>query len=375
MEHMITDLNNSDIRELSEVYDRENRDSFISLYLDINRPDSKFVERRKNTCESVLKGNKELSENFEKSIQMAEEHLNENDIEKGQQSLAIFASNINNFFKVYKLGMPVENLLIVDTSPYIRPLARLVDEYEPFGLVLLDSHKVKIYIVYSGIVGYQKKESIDIINKHKKGGMSQARFQRLRKGAIDHFLKDILDDVEKLFLKEQVARIIIAGPGNAKTMFNNILPPNIKSKIIDVIDMDFDEAEGRLISKAKKIALQDEKETSEKNMNILMDEILKSGLAVHGFKDTMDAAVNGQVELLFISKGYQMKGWICEKCQIVDSGVKDKCPYCGSITSEVDVIEEIIEFAQRTSTTIEFVEDDLRLEKLGGVGGLLRFKT
>ena len=375
MEHMITDLNNSDIRELSEVYDRENRDSFISLYLDIDRPDSKFVERRKNTCESVLKGNKELSENFEKSIQMVEEHLNENDREKGQQSLAIFASNINNFFKVYKLGMPLENLLIVDTSPYIRPLARLVDEYEPFGLILLDSHRVKIYIVYSGIVGYQKEKPIDIINKHKKGGMSQARFQRIRKGAIDHFLKDISDDVEKLFLKEEVVRIIIAGPGNAKTMFNNILSPNIKSKVIDIIDMDFDEAEGRLISKAKKIALQDEKETSEKNMNILMDEILKNGLAVHGFRDTMDAAVNGQVELLFINKGYQIRGWICEKCQIVDSGVKDKCPYCGSRTSEVDVIEEIIEFAQRTDTTIEFVENDLRLAKLGGVGGLLRFKT
>jgi len=375
MEHMITDLNNSDIRELSEVYDRENRDSFITLYLDIDRPDSKFVERRKNTCESVLKGNKELSENFEKSIQMVEEHLNENDREKGQQSLAIFASNINNFFKVYKLGMPLENLLIVDTSPYIRPLARLVDEYEPFGLILLDSHRVKIYIVYSGIVGYQKEKPIDIINKHKKGGMSQARFQRIRKGAIDHFLKDISDDIEKLFLKEQVARIIIAGPGNAKTMFNNILPPNIKSKVIDIIDMDFDEAEGRLISKAKKIALQDEKETSEKNMNILMDEILKNGLVVHGFRDTMDAAVNGQVELLFINKGYQIRGWICEKCQIVDSGLKDKCPYCGSRTSEVDVIEEIIEFAQRTDTTIEFVEDDLRLAKLGGVGGLLRFKA
>ncbi|MBC2701614.1 MAG: hypothetical protein HF976_09425, partial [ANME-2 cluster archaeon] len=220
-----------------------------------------------------------------------------------------------------------------------------------------------------------KKKAIDIINKHKKGGMSQARFQRLRKGAIDHFLKDILEDIEKLFLKEEVVRIIIAGSGNAKTMFNNILPPHIKSKVIDIIDIDFDEAESRLISKAKEIALEDEKETSEKNMSRLMGEILKNGLAVHGLRETMDAVINGQVELLFVNKGYQIRGWICEKCQIVDSGVKDKCPYCGSRISEVDVIEEIIEFAQRTGTTIEFVEDDPRLAKLGGVGGLLRFKT
>ena len=41
---------------------------------------------------------------------------------------------------------------------------------------------------------------------------------------------------------------------------------------------------------------------------------------------------------------------------------------------KVDVIEEIIEFAERTGTTIEFVENNPILQELGGVGGLLRFK-
>ena len=54
--------------------------------------------------------------------------------------------------------------------------------------------------------------------------------------------------------------------------------------------------------------------------------------------------------------------------------IKDKCPYCGSRTSEVDVIEELIEFAERTDTKVEFVEDNHILVELGGVGGLLRFK-
>ena len=371
---MLTDLKNTDIKELSEVYDSESRDSFISLYLDIASLDTKFVRRRRNICKSVLKGDKELSENFEEAMQMIEGYLNKNEREKGQQGLAIFASDIHNFFRAYKLGMPVENLLIVDTSPYIRPLARLVDEYEAFGLVLLDSQRAKIYVVSSGKVGYKKIYATDIINKHKKGGMSQARFQRLRKGAIDHFLKDVADDVEKLFLHDEVVKIIIAGSGNAKLSFKNILPPHIKSKIVDIIDMDFDEAEGRLVSKAEEIVLDDEKETSEQNVSRLRDEILRNGLAVHGLKETGEAVINGQVELLLVSKGYKIRGWICEKCQTVDSGVKDKCPYCGSRTAEVDVIEELIEFAERTDTKIVFVEDNPILAELGGVGGLLRFK-
>nr|QNO57446.1 hypothetical protein LLMGBBFC_00003 [Methanosarcinales archaeon ANME-1 ERB7] len=371
---MLTDLKNRDIKELSEVYDSENRNSFISLYLDIASLDNKFVRRRRNTCKSVLKENKELSENFEKTMQMIEEYLNKNEREKGQQGLAIFASKIHNFFRAYKLGMPVENLLIVDTSPYIRPLARLADEYEAFGLVLLDSQRAKIYVVSSGKVGYKKRYANDIINKHKKGGMSQARFQRLRKGAIDHFLKNVADDVEKLFSNDEAVKIIIAGSGNAKILFKNILPPHIKSKIVDIIDMDFDEAEGRLVSKAEEIVLEDEKETSEKYVSRLRDEILRNGLAVHGLKETGEAVINGQIELLLVSKGYKIRGWICEKCQTVDTGVKDKCPYCGSRTSEVDVIEELIEFAERTDTKIEFVEDNPILAELGGVGGLLRFK-
>jgi peptide subunit release factor 1 (eRF1) len=38
------------------------------------------------------------------------------------------------------------------------------------------------------------------------------------------------------------------------------------------------------------------------------------------------------------------------------------------------VIEEIIEFAERTGTKIEFVDNNQILQELGGVGGLLCFK-
>ena len=61
---MLTDLKNTDVKELSEVYDSENRDSFISLYPDMDSLDNKFVGRRKNTCKYVLKEDKELSDNL-----------------------------------------------------------------------------------------------------------------------------------------------------------------------------------------------------------------------------------------------------------------------------------------------------------------------
>ena len=371
---MITDLKDTEIKELSEVYDPENKDSYITLYLDMDSLDNKFLERRKKSCKSALKGEKDLLENFDRTMQIIEDYVGKGGSKKDRKGLVIFASDIHNFLKVYELKIPVENLMVVDTSPYIRPLARLIDEYEAFGLVLLDSQRAKIYVVSSGKVEVAKKKGIDVINKHKKGGWSQARFQRLRKGAIDHFLKEVSEDVEKLFREDDIKKIIIAGSGTAKNTFKDFLSPNIKSNVVDVIDIDFDEAEGIIISKAEEIVSEDEKKKSDENVLRLKEEILRNGLAVHGLKETMDAVSNGQMDLLLVSKDYKVRGWICEKCQTVEAGVLEKCPYCESDTSEVDVIEEIIEFAKRKDTEIEFVGDNLVLDELGGVGGLLRYR-
>ena len=44
--------------------------------------------------------------------------------------------------------------------------------------------------------------------------------------------------------------------------------------------------------------------------------------------------------------------------QIIEPGFRERCPYCGSGTSEADVVEEIIEFAERTDAEIEFLDDN-----------------
>ena len=116
-----------------------------------------------------------------------------------------------------------------------------------------------------------------------------------------------------------------------------------------------------------------EKEQSSEAVQQLKEEILKDGLAVYGIKETLEAVRNGQVELLLIKKDFKPKGWICENCQAVDEGFQKTCPYCNGKTSEVDVLEEILEFAERTDAKIEFADDE-ELKDLGNVGGILRFK-
>ena len=349
------------IKELSEVYDPDNMDAYVSLYLNKDL-DEKFIERRVKACKSVLKVD-ELR-NFIDTIEKIKEVITS----KSRGNIAIFSSHKHDFLRYSSLDIGVENLLVVDSSPYLRPLARIQDEWESFTLLLISSNYAKIFSVSLGKVEREKKLSADIMNKHKKGGMSQARFNRLRKGAIRSFFSEVMEALQKM-ADEQ---IILAGPGTAKTQFREMLPNNLKDKIVEVVDISIDD-ENELLKKSIYLIRNKEERKSLEAVLQLKEEILKDGLAVYGVKDTLQAVKNGQVELLLIEKDYRLRGWICENCQMVGEGKELNCPYCGKKTSEVDVLEEILEFAERTDAEVEFTGYE-ELANLGHVGGILRFK-
>jgi len=349
------------ISELSEVYDPNSSDMFVSLYFN-KKSDMKFIDRRTRACSSILKG--EELKNFNKTMTRIENILRENP----GDNIAVFASDKNNFQEHITLPVNVENLLIVDSSPYLRPLARIMDEWESFTLLLVSSNYAKIFAVELGRVEDTKKLSADIMNKHKKGGWSQARFNRLRRGAIHAFFTEVIEELQK----RADERIIIAGPGTAKNQLVDMLPVDLNKKIVDVIDISVND-EQKLLKESLSLISEREKRQSHEAVQHLKNEILRNGLAVYGVEETLQAVKNGQVELLIIEKDFKLNGWICEHCQIVGEGNKSSCPYCGKETSQVDVLEEILEFAERTDAEIEFTDDE-EISKLGHVGAILRYK-
>ena len=349
------------IRELSGLYDVDSEDSFVSLYMNKN-DDRKFIERRIRACKSVFKGND--LKHFEGTMDDVLNALKQT----AWTSIAVFASRKHNFLKTVSLTVEVDNALIVDSSPYLRPLARIQDEWESFTLVLISSNYAKIFSVSLGKMDHEKTLSKDIMNKHKKGGWSQARFNRLRRGAIHAFLKE----VEEVLVKISDTQIVLAGPGNTKVQFKDMISKNLNERIVEIIDVSIDD-EKELMKESINLIAERERQQSYAALQQLKGEILKDGLATYGIKETLQAVKNGQVELLLIEKDYKPRGWICEHCQVTDEGIQTTCPYCGKRTSEVDVVEEILEFAERTDADIEFT-DDKELVNLGHVGAILRFK-
>ena len=80
------------IRDLSEIYDSNSKNTFVSIFLNKNN-DKSFLKKRISICTSLL--NKDEQDNFKKTIENINEFLKKNIWD----NIALFASHKYNFFK------------------------------------------------------------------------------------------------------------------------------------------------------------------------------------------------------------------------------------------------------------------------------------
>jgi peptide chain release factor subunit 1 len=285
--------------------------------------------------------------------------------------VAIFTCAEKNFFEVHKLPIPIGNMFVVDSSPYIRPLAELFEDWETYCLVVLDHMHAKIFFVSLAEISDSKSVSKDIFRKHKKGGMSQMRFQRIRHERISHFYKHVSDMLTKIVSDE---KIVLAGPKDAKREFMKYLPLNIRERVIGMIDLDIRQSDKELVMKSYEIFTAEEHAEETKLVDELCTEILRDGLIVYGTKNVLQAVTEGRADRILINKDLKVRGWKCEHCKLIDEGFRDICSNCDKKTVEVDVIEEIVELAMLTNTKVDFVVPNKDLKNFGGIGAFLSFK-
>ncbi|MEA3559615.1 MAG: Vms1/Ankzf1 family peptidyl-tRNA hydrolase [Candidatus Thermoplasmatota archaeon] len=368
----VTDI---DVRELAEIYDET--DTYLSIYLPTASRDQEsmnetYMNSRTRAVKKALVG--KVASDLKMTFDLVGEHISHKPI-PGEKGRIIFASAPVNFLHVYRIGVEPERKLVLDTSPFLLPLARLRDDYEDYALLLMDSQQAKLFTVRSNVMNVEDSNSIDLMNRHKKGGMSQMRFNRLRRGAISAFISEVIEDIEELEGLEETRGIVLAGPGEAKKQLHESLPQHLREQVIGIEDISMDTPLGNLLDLGERVAEKDERGKEQALVEELRSSIMKGEPAAYGAQKVRTALKNGRVSVLLLLDKTSIPGWICERCQsITERTVKPKrCPNCGGPTSVVDVVEEIYELAERTGARTEFVKDAPFLESIGGIGAVLRY--
>jgi peptide chain release factor subunit 1 len=209
------------------------------------------------------------------------------------------------------------------------------------------------------------------MNKHKKGGWSQMRYNRLRRGQIKSFFTQLIEDLQKNEDLTKMRGLVVAGPGEAKALLIEMMPPALKDKVIGIADISMEASSKDLMKEGKDLAHEDERSRGKVLAEKLKGAVLRGHLAAYGLAEVGKALKDGRVDCLLISEGFALPGMICTSCRHIDP-VGEKCPTCGGEVAALS-LESLYELAKRMGAEVVLVEDDAFLKSLGNIAAILRY--
>ncbi len=284
-----------------------------------------------------------------------------------------------------------------DSTFYLDPLKDMLVEKKVYGLIVLDRREAAIGILKGKRIEPLAYATSNVPGKHRQGGQSSVRFERLREIAIHEFYKRIGEKANEVLLpyNGDLIGILIGGPSPTKEEFyeGGYLHHELQKRIIGLFDVSYTDESGlyELVEKASD-ALQELDIMREKRiMNRFLKEVVNDGSAAYGEDEVRRYLEMGAVDTLLISEDLRHER------------VKFRCPVCGEVkdltlkensdkevlcekdnikmeeVERKDMILELAELAEQSGAKVEFVSTDseegaMLKNAFGGIGAILRFK-
>lgn len=370
---------NIDLTKLSEI--STNDKTFLSLYISGSRS-LQNMEKSFEQIRRVLKSRGTLQrapverderEHFEENVKAVRKYLKKNPLKSG--SLCIFSCWVLDFFQTHELTVPVKDLVWFDSSPYIRPLAELKDEYENVAVVIADNKKARIFLISSAIADFESTIEGNVKNHVRKGGWSQQRYERRRDKQLLLYSREIVDALKKLEKVEEFRRILLVGGKEILQILYDNLPHNLKKRVAQKA-IDLHKGDKIINNEIMELFFEQERQSEQNLWEKIRSEYLRNGLGVVGIIDVLYALKSGQVEEVIVNRDFQTSGKRCRVCKNLEVGNVNACSKCGSDSVfTVDLINEIVEVAEQSGALVEFCDTIESLKEAGEIAAFLRYKN
>lgn len=292
-----------------------------------------------------------------------------------------------------------------DSRFHIEYLQEQLREREAYGIIVMDASSAIFATLQGRRLDIIREVTSGVPGKHRAGGQSARRFERLREMRLLEYFKRVGKHANEAFLEiPNLKGIILAGPGPTKYDFQkgDYLHYTLKGRLIEVIDTAYVSEHGveEVVEKApeimRKIRYVEEKRMIQGFLHHIGHD---TGTVTYGEEDVRRALEAGAVKTLLLSEeidvvrvtikcnacGYTerqtMKGR--EVPSFETSLLGKPCPKCNvpalTIAEEKELIEDFARLAEQQNAEVEIIsteteEGQMLKKSFGGIAAILRFK-
>ena len=291
-------------------------------------------------------------------------------------TLVTFACSAAGLFEELRLPRTVRDRVVVDLTPWVRPMVAVLDEYHRACVAAVDRATAQLWELYLGEmhpVGNVRARTLrkpDFAGWH---GLVEHRVRNKADTLTRRHFHQVATVLDELFRAEGYELLIVGGHQEDVPGFLEFLPKAIRPKVAGTFDID--DATGReaeIRRTAEGIVDRYEREEERRLVAEVMERVAVGDAAAAGLDQCLWAGSAAAVQLLLVQDGATAPGVVCDESGwLATAG--EACPLCGMRTRRTpDVIDELVEAVMAAGGSIEHVLADTTL-KQHMVAASLRF--
>lgn len=316
---------------------------------------------------------REARRSLEADLHRMERFVNEGFDRGPNRGLALFGCGGAGLWEEIVLPRPLLSRIEIGPQADLLPLEAMLETYESFCTVLIDSEKARIFIAELGRIEEKADLWDDVPGRHDQGGRSQARFQRHIDEHRQRHLKRVADVLFRDFKRRRFDHLILGGPEEVIAEFEHELHDYLRQRVRARFHLPITASAGDVLERSLSTQEAIEREQERATVRELVAERAAGRRAVAGLRPTLRALGEARVARLVVTPDLRVEGLACFRCGRLTTRGR-RCEACGSDLHPVpDVVEAAVVQAFRQGCHVEIVSEDGELQKLGGVGALLRY--
>ncbi len=323
--------------------------SVLSLYMCIPAGwDSQSTARTK--VDSRLREVRPLAEEHSRShanrmslrqdIEWVKEVVTDLPIRPG--ALALFACSGAGLREIVPFPRPVKDRIVVDETPWARPLTAVLEEYERCCLAVIDRGDAQAWELYLdamrpiGPVGEKRwREQARATNPHHQGAKAEELEKR-------HF-RSVADQLEKLQREHSFDVLLLGGHEEELGRFEGLLSNELRRRLGGSFRLDEDRLEAGARERAQAILDDRLLRRQKRAVAEVLEAAASGGPAAVGLRSCLWAGSAAGIDSLLVEEGATSPGVVCDQSRWFGL-TGETCPVCGSPTRRTeDVIDELVE--------------------------------
>lgn len=232
--------------------------------------------------------------------------------EPGGRTLVMFMDEDQEFIR--ELPFAMDNYAHFGT-PMVTPLLWVIDEYEQYLIVTVDSERAMFRQAYLGNMETESEMTIDLAydwgektlmpasagdGRALRQGNNRESFNDMIEDHIRRFHKDVADEIQNIFREHQPMRLILGGDERAAHAVQGLLHESVQEHFVTYLPIPMDADETAIMKKIGQPAYDYERNYEYDLVNDVINRAKADGRGVLGRDDLERAMQMQQVEMIIL---------------------------------------------------------------------------